>query len=114
MTPEQLQKLQNAVDTIHASEQLLDYVQRLIAYTRSEPGFEFGLSPRGALALLRAAKAWGLMNGRGHVVPEDVQTVLPPVVEHRLHTAIDYSRATGEGGDGGPLIDRLLRKVAVF
>lgn len=114
MTQEQLQKLQNAVDTIHTSEQLLDYVQRLIAYTRSEPGFEFGLSPRGALALLRAAKAWALMNGRGHVVPEDVQTVLPPVVEHRLHAAIDYSRAADDRGDGGALIDRLLRKVAVF
>ncbi len=108
VSPEQLQKLQSAVDTVHASEQLLDYVQRLIAYTRTEPGFEFGLSPRGALALLRAAKAWALMSGRGHVVPEDVQMVLPPVVEHRLHTHIDHS------GDSGALIDQLLRKVAVL
>ncbi len=115
LTPEQLQKLQNAVDGVHASGQLLDYVQRLIAYTRTEPGFEFGLSPRGALALLRAAKAWALMNGRGHVVPEDVQTVLPPVVEHRLHAAIDYRHAAGDhSGEGSALIDQLLRKVAVF
>lgn len=115
MTPEQLQKLQSAVDSVHASEQLLDYVQRLIAYTRTEPGFEFGLSPRGALALLRAAKAWALMSGRGHVVPEDVQTVLPPVVEHRLHAAIDYTRTVGDHvGDGSALIDQLLRKVAVL
>ena len=115
MTPEQLQKLQSAVDTVHASEQLLDYVQRLIAYTRTEPGFEFGLSPRGALALLRAAKAWALMSGRGHVVPEDVQTVLPPVVEHRLHGAIDHRHTSGDyAGEGGALIDQLLRKVAVF
>lgn len=108
VTPEQLQKLQNAVDGVHASEPLLDYVQRLIAYTRTEPGFEVGLSPRGALALLRSAKAWALMNGRGHVVPEDVQTVLPPVVEHRLHGHIDHA------GDGGALSDELLRKVSVL
>lgn len=108
VTPEQLQKIQNAVDSVHTSEQLLDYVQRLIAYTRSEPGFAFGLSPRGALALLRSAKVWALMNGRGHVVPEDVQTVLPPVVEHRLHATVDHA------GDGGALVEQLLRKVAVL
>lgn len=105
----QLQKLQLAVDQIHTSDALLDYVQRLIAYTRSKPGFAFGLSPRGALALLRSAKAWALLNGRGHVVPEDVQMVLPPVVEHRLHAqanALDVA-------DGSALVDRLLREVAV-
>lgn len=112
MTTDQLQKLQSAVDSVHTSEQLLDYVQRLIAYTRTEPGFEFGLSPRGALALLRAAKTWALMSGRGHVVPEDVQIVLPPVVEHRLHAAINT--AGDHTGEGGALIDRLLRKVAVL
>ena len=112
-TPEQLQKLQNAVATVHASEQLLDYVQRLIAYTRNGPGFAFGLSPRGALALLRSAKAWALMNGRGHVVPEDVQIVLAPVAEHRLHAAVDNTRSMGDHVGGGALVEQLLRKVAV-
>ncbi|HSB97226.1 MAG TPA: MoxR family ATPase [Spongiibacteraceae bacterium] len=109
---EQLQKIHSAVDRVHTSEQLLDYVQRLIAYTRNEPGFAFGLSPRGALALLRSAKAWALMNGRGHAVPEDVQIVLPAVVEHRLHANLDLFE-TGKGGDGGSLVDKLLRRVAV-
>lgn len=107
VTAEQLQKLQAAVDQVHASDQLLDYVQRLIAYTRSAPAFAFGLSPRGALALLRSARAWALIQGRGHVVPEDVQMVLPAVMEHRLHTAADPS------GDGAALVDQLLRRVAV-
>jgi MoxR-like ATPase len=109
LMPAQLQKLQAAVDQIHVSDTLLDYVQRLIAYTRSKPGFAFGLSPRGALALLRSAKAWALLNGRGHVVPEDVQLVLPAVAEHRLHAqggALDIA-------DGSALVDRLLRDVAV-
>lgn len=107
IAPEQLQKIQQAVDQVHTSAQLLDYVQRLIAYTRSDSGFAVGLSPRGALALVRSAKAWALMNGRGHVVPEDVQIVLPPVVEHRLQTGPDHS------GDSGALIEQLLLKVAV-
>jgi MoxR-like ATPase len=112
LTVEQLRKLQGAVDTIHVSEQLLDYVQRLIAYTRSEPGFAFGLSPRGALALLRSAKAWALMSGRGHVVPEDVQVVLPAVALHRLHANME-AFAAGAGGEGSSLVDKLLRSVAV-
>ena len=107
MTAEQLHKLQKAVDQVHASDALLDYVQRIIHFTRSEPGFAFGLSPRGALALLRSAKAWALLGGRGHVVPEDVQVVLPAVVEHRVHANVDHA------GDGSALVDRLLRKVAV-
>src|SRR5690606_32341489 len=49
LNAEQLLKLQRAVDEVHCAEQLLDYVQRLIAYTRNEPGFAVGLSPRGAL-----------------------------------------------------------------
>lgn len=111
LSPEQLEQLRGAVDAVHTSEQLLDYVQRLIAYTRSEPGFAFGLSPRGALALLRSAKTWALMSGRGHVVPEDVQVVLPAVVEHRLHANVDAF--LDRDGDGGALVDRLLRRVAV-
>src|SRR5690606_6016075 len=65
---EQLGQLRQAIDGIHASDALIDYLQRLIAYTRTAPGFAVGLSPRGALALLRAAKAWALMAGRGHVL----------------------------------------------
>jgi MoxR-like ATPase len=112
VTIEQLQKMQRAVEQIFTSEQLLDYVQRIIAYTRNDPSFAIGLSPRGALALLRSAKAWALMNGRGHAVPEDVQIVLPAVIEHRLHSNLDAFDA-GKGSDGGSLVDKLLRRVAV-
>ena len=69
---------------MHASENLLDYLQRLVAYTRQSAEFEVGLSPRGALALLDCAKTWAVMHNREHVVPEDVQLVLPAVAGHRL------------------------------
>ena len=107
MTVAQLQKVRAAVDQVHVSDALLDYVQRLIAYTRSAPEFAFGLSPRGALALLRSAKAWALAQGRGHVVPEDVQLVLPAVVEHRLHAHVE------QHGEGSGPINQLLHRVAV-
>ncbi len=90
ISAKELVAIQKAVDDIHCSDNLLDYVQRLVEYTRSAADYVFGLSPRGALALLRCAKTWALLMGRGHVVPEDVQMVLPSVVEHRLATSVDF------------------------
>ncbi len=94
---------------VKASSALLDYVQRLIAFTRSHEEFHFGLSPRGSLALMRAAKTWALMCGRDHVVPEDVQTVLPAVVEHRLRAMSDE-----DGHTGAALVQRLLSEVDII
>lgn len=94
---------------VSASGALLDYVQRLILYTRGADDFHFGLSPRGSLAVMRAAKTWALMCGRNHVVPEDVQTILPAVAEHRLRANSDE-----DGHTGGSLVQRLLNEVDVI
>ena len=105
---EQLEIIRVAVSKVHASDNLLDYLQRLVAYTRQSNEFEVGLSPRGALALLDCAKTWAAMHNRGHVVPEDVQVVLPSVASHRLIPSGDYA------GDGDALVDLLLRNVDVI
>jgi MoxR-like ATPase len=84
---EALLRLQEQVPKIHVSEALLDYVQALLAYTRESGEFAAGLSPRGGLALLRAAQAWSLLKGHGGVHPEDVQAVLGSIVAHRLQLA---------------------------
>ena len=89
MTSAQLVELQRAVTTVQASDALLDYVQALIGHTRHSPRFTQGLSPRAGLAILHAAQAWAMMKGRGQVLPEDVQAVLPSVVGHRLHGSSD-------------------------
>jgi len=87
LEPEALPEMQRQVPTVHVSDALLDYVQALLAHTRRVPDYRSGLSPRAGLALLRGAQAWALLEGRDHVVPEDIQTVLPAVVGHRLHAA---------------------------
>lgn len=89
MPAELLEILQQAVDKVHASEALLDYVQRIVAFTRSgsaggSQGMGNGLSPRGAIALVRAARAWALMHDRDYALPDDVQAVLPAILEHRI------------------------------
>ncbi|EAR22522.1 AAA family ATPase [Nitrococcus mobilis] len=105
---EQLQMIRAAVATVHASDNLLDYLQRLVAYSRQAPEFAVGLSPRGALALLDCARTWAVMGSRGHVVPEDLQMVLPAVAAHRLVPNGDYA------GDGQALVTLLQRNVDVI
>jgi len=89
MSAAQLTELQRAVPQMQVSEALLDYVQQIINYTRHSPRFTQGLSPRAGVAILRAAQAWSMMEGRRQVLPEDVQAVLPAVVGHRLHGNAD-------------------------
>ena len=104
---EQLDAIRSAVTQVHASDNLLDYLQRLVAYTRQSAEFAVGLSPRGSLALLECARTWAVMHNRGHVVPEDVQMVLPAVAAHRLVPSGDYA------GDGFALVALLQRSVDV-
>lgn len=84
ITPEQLIELQAKVSNIHMSQAILDYVLSLIRSSRLSPWFISGLSPRAGLALQRCARAWALLHGRDHVLPEDIQQVLPSVAAHRL------------------------------
>jgi MoxR-like ATPase len=83
-TVDSLRHLQARVLDIHVAPALLDYVQALVAHTRHAPGLNAGLSPRAAIGLLRAARAWGLIAGRDAVIPEHVQAVFASVVEHRV------------------------------
>ena len=96
LTLAELQDLQNQVQAIHVAPPLLDYVQDLIAATRSGQWFLQGLSPRAGIALLRAAKARALLDGRNYVAPDDVQAILPQTIAHRLITTADAGRGTLE------------------
>ena len=84
LTPAQLQDLQAQVLAVHASDALLEYVLDLTDASRSGHWFVQGISPRAAIALLRAAKAQALVAGRDFAAPDDVQAVLPQVIAHRL------------------------------
>ena len=106
LSDEDLQELQQAVEKITTSPALLDYVQRLLEQSRRMPGLVYGLSPRAGLGLVRAAKAWALMNGRSHVLPDDIQAVFPAVAEHRLEQ--------GESGKSQERVRHLLTSVSVI
>ncbi|VAW52779.1 FIG022979: MoxR-like ATPases [hydrothermal vent metagenome] len=88
-TKEQLFNTQQLAAAMHASPAILDYIQAILKFTRQTNAFEFGLSPRGGLALLNAAKAYALIDSKKYILPEHVQAVLPAVANHRLPVHLD-------------------------
>ncbi|MCP9820344.1 MoxR family ATPase [Synechococcus sp. Cruz-9H2] len=104
--PADLRALQQQAAGQHCSAALVDYVLDLLARSRSSGMGGMPLSPRAGLALVAAARAWSLLEGRDHVLPDDVQAVLAPVCEHRLdggqprHEPGELSRELGRGVDG--------------
>lgn len=97
--------IQQAVSEIHISPALVDYVQRILTHTRESGLYHTGLSPRAGLGLLRAGQAWAMIEGRDHVIPEDIQAVLPAIVSHRLQ------RREEEPGENW--VEQLIRQVAI-
>jgi MoxR-like ATPase len=96
MSPVELIAAQKVVQAVHASDALLDYLQALIAASRSGRWFVDGLSPRAGIAVLRAAKARALLSERDYVAPDDVQAILPQTIAHRLVPAAGAGRGRVE------------------
>jgi MoxR-like ATPase len=108
LTLPELQQLQEQAGQVHVSDALLDYCQSLLEFSRTSSRFHHGLSPRAGLALLRNARAWALLEGRSHVLPEDIQEILPATVGHRLHSTSDTGVDEGE-----QLAQHLLESVPI-
>jgi MoxR-like ATPase len=84
LPPADLLMAQQEVLAVRAAPPLLDYLQALIAASRSGAWFTQGLSPRAGIAVLRVARARALMAGRDYVAPDDVQAILPQAIAHRM------------------------------
>ena len=107
LSPALVVRLQRQVRSVHIADALLDYTQTLIARTRERGDLKLGLSPRAGQGLVRAAQAWAFIDGRGALLPEDVQAVLPAVVAHRLE------RRDAADGAHEELAYEMIRAVAV-
>ncbi|AIY43437.1 ATPase-like protein [Collimonas arenae] len=110
MQAAELIEARQALKLIHTSSALIDYVQALAHASRQTGLFAEGMSPRAAIALLQAARAWAAMEGRNHVIPEDVQAVLVPVTAHRLRPLKAH---TGSALGVRDLVLQLMKSVAV-
>jgi MoxR-like ATPase len=92
ITHSEILELQTASLSMHVSDALLDYAQALVRFTRESPELELGLSPRGAVDLINAARGWALIHGHQGVYPEDIKSVFPSVAAHRLQTRTERDR----------------------
>lgn len=102
--------IQGAIKQIHASNSLIHYVQQLAHASRTSNRFIEGMSPRAALALLLAAKAWAALEGRNHVLPDDVQAVLLPVIAHRLRPRQTLQTQTYTSAE---LLTQMMQEIAI-
>jgi MoxR-like ATPase len=91
---EELQALQLAVENVYVDELLLRWIVDLVRATRRAEGVAIGASVRGSLTLERTARAWALLQGRGYVVPADVERLLRPVLGHRILLTASYMAET--------------------
>ena len=110
LLPADLLAAQEAARQVRCAPPLLDYLQALLSHSRRSSAFAEGLSPRAGLALLGAARAWAMLDGRTYLLPDDLQAVLVPVAGHRLRPAKGSAlghRARAE------LVAELVRAVAV-
>ncbi|GGI18392.1 hypothetical protein GCM10008066_13780 [Oxalicibacterium faecigallinarum] len=110
MTPHDLTTAQSALKNIHVSPALIDYLQALAQASRENGMFAEGLSPRATIALLQAARAWAALEGRNHVIPEDVQAVLVPVAAHRLRVV---KAGSGSALNSRDLVLQMMHSVPV-
>jgi len=101
---------QAELKNIHASPALIDYLQALAQASRENGMFAEGLSPRATIALLQAARAWAALEGRNHVIPEDVQAVIVPVAAHRLRV---IKSGSGSALNSRDLVVQMMKSVAV-
>lgn len=108
--PKELVVIMQKVSEVNTSNALLDYVQNLLIQSRRSSSIADGLSPRAGLGLMQAARAWALLDGRNHVLPDDVQAVLPAVAGHRLRPikggALSYRGRT-------EMVGELVRSVPI-
>lgn len=94
-----LKGMQAAARDVHVAPAAADYILALVQHSRRQATLRHGLSPRGGLAIRRAAQAWALLDGRDAILPEDVQQVFPAVVGHRLQPRVDSNEAPPEPAD---------------
>jgi MoxR-like ATPase len=104
-------ELQEEADSVRADESVLDYLMALVEATRISPLLSLGVSPRGSLALLRAARAHALIDGRDYLVPDDVKRLAVSALAHRV--LLKGRTAQASGVDGEAVLRSIIQDVPV-
>jgi MoxR-like ATPase len=113
LSAEEVTDLQTATEKVRVEESLLDYVMAIVGATRRSPLLALGVSPRGALALVRASQARALVDGREYVVPDDIKGLAVPALAHRVLVRARLERVAGSELEADAIVDALLQEIPV-
>ncbi len=109
--PADVLELQQRVENVHADASVVDYVMEIVRRTRNAQGIRLGASPRGAVALLRAARALSLTRGRTYVVPDDVRDLAVPCLAHRILPTGASSSTADAHEAAAAILEEILSEV---
>jgi len=107
---DELLQLRQLIDSVIVEESLLRYVAEIVSQTRNSRAVQLGASPRASVAIMQASKAYALLQGRDFVTPDDIKTIAPHVLHHRI---ILTAEAEMEGYTPIKVAQRLIDKVEV-
>lgn len=110
VTDEELIRYQHLVKEVFAHEQILEYIAKLVSQTRNNANLVLGASPRASIAILEASKAYAAMQGRDFITPEDVKTVVYPIVGHRVMLTPEREM---EGFSNHAIIQQIIDSVEI-
>ena len=110
LTPENIEKFRMVVESIHIKDELIGYIAALVHNTRNNGDLFLGASPRASLAILKASKAIAAMSNRDFVIPEDIQYVLGPILNHRIILSAEREM---EGTEVEDVIQDIIKTVEV-
>lgn len=113
LTPAQVLHLQSEVDGVRADDAIVDHLMEIVRRTRTATGFRMGVSPRGAIALFRAARAYALTSGRHYLVPDDVRRMVVPCLAHRLLPAGATAATLDAHDQAAGLLEHIMEEVPV-
>jgi MoxR-like ATPase len=113
MTGADISELQQAVAEVSVDEALVDYLMRIVAATRDSEMLDLGVSPRGTLALFRAAQALALTEERSYCVPDDIKRLVLPVFAHRLVVSSRFSSSLRRSEEAEAVLREIMKTVSV-
>ncbi|MEK6336717.1 MAG: MoxR family ATPase [Acidobacteriota bacterium] len=113
MTAAEISQLQGAVSEVIVDDAIVDYLMRVVAATRSSEMLDLGVSPRGTLALFRAAQALALTEDRTYCIPDDIKRLVIPVFAHRLTVSSRYSSAMRRSEEAEAVLQEIMKTISV-
>lgn len=111
LSPTQVGQLQDRVEEVEVDPAILDYLMAIVHRTRSTPKLRMGVSPRGNIAVFRAARAYALTHGRTYLVPDDVRELIVPCLAHRILPAGASGTTFDMHDEAASILEGILEEV---